>query len=68
MRLGEALPPRHPLGYGPVCKFFTFNFTFLFSSPQLQVQTEAELSLEEIKEREAAIRKLEVRKLNVAMT
>ena len=31
------------------------------NDPQLQVQTEAELSLDEIQEREAAIRQLEVR-------
>ena len=30
------------------------------------MQTESDLSLEEIKEREAAIRKLEVRKMSVA--
>ena len=33
--------------------------------PPLQVQTEAELSLDEIREREAAIRKLEVIKLSL---
>ena len=31
--------------------------------PQLQVQTEAELSLDEIREREAAIRQLEVKQI-----
>ena len=42
---------------------FDFNvycLTNYFRGPQIQMQTEAELSLEEIKEREEAIRKLEV--------
>ena len=38
--------------------------TNYFRGPQIQMQTEAELSLEEIKEREEAIRKLEVQKFS----